>query len=488
MLKRSALACIAVLSVSLPCFAGVAGQGGDITPPLTVQWVFSMGPDPLNTGKPVIKDDVVYVSHRGIAHCLDSITGGEKWQFKPENAAVTTAPVPHGDLVIVGANDGSVHALNAGTGSVVWKFICAGPIAPDPIILNDMLVVGAGQLVYTLNPSTGVAGWVCSLQATAREGPVTDGTMVYFLATDGSVQCVDAIAGRYRWGTLLTAGLRTFRPLVAGGRVIVASGNRVYGVARSGAVAWTAEMPAGVGAAPLVADEYLLVPCADGEIYTLVARSGGPQRHMNYKLEHPLTSTPAVTDTSLAIGTGEGLVLTLDRATGRPNWVYRCRGMDQLPYEASPFGIYAPLLVAEGSLYCLVGSGDLYRFSAAAPDLSGPVFGDFLPEPGSARPGGGYVYSQCSIVDDGTGVDPSSISATMDGAATPVSFDIVTGVASLRDTMLPDGSHIVRVTAKDLRGNEASTEWSFVTDVGLMPTPEQGMAGRAGTGAVGPVF
>jgi hypothetical protein len=46
----------------------------------------------------------------------------------------------------------------------------------------------------------------------------------------------------------------------------------------------------------------------------------------------------------------------------------------------------------------------------------------------------------------------------------------------------------VRVTAKDLRGNEASTEWSFVTDVGLMPTPEQGMAGRAGTGAVGPVF
>jgi outer membrane protein assembly factor BamB len=485
MLARSPLACIAFLVVLLASSAAIAQQTNDIKPPLSVQWVFSMGPDPDNTTPPVIGKDTVYISHRGTAHCLDIITGGERWQFKPENAAVTTTPLIYGELAIVGANDGSLYALRAANGSVAWRFICAGPIAPEPIILNDMLVVGAGELVYTINPSNGQGGWVSPLQAPAKLGPVTDGSMLYFLATDGSVQCVDSTTGRYRWGTLLTPGIRVFAPVVAGSRVVVATGNRVYGVARSGAVAWTAEMPAAVGATPLVADEYLLVPGEDGEIYTLVARSGGPQRHMNFKLDHPVTSTPAATDTMLALGTGEGLIYTLDRRTGKPNWFYRCRDPEQLPYEANPFGIYAPVLINEGSLYCLVGSGDLYRFTASAPDLSGPAIGDFLPEPGSAMPGGEYVYPQCSVVDDGTGVDPNSIMATLDGAPTPVSFDLVTGIAALRDTLLPDGAHIVRITAKDFRGNEASTEWSFITEASLLPSPTQG---ASGIGAASPTY
>jgi len=34
---------------------------------------------------------------------------------------------------------------------------------------------------------------------------------------------------------------------------------------------------------------------------------------------------------------------------------------------------------------------------------------------------------------------------------------------------MADGSHVVKVTAKDYRGNEGSVEWSFLTDESIAP-------------------
>jgi outer membrane protein assembly factor BamB len=385
-----------------------------------------------------------------------------------------------GNTVIVGATNATLYALDTRTGDPVWERICASTISADPALLNGALIVGAGNMVYSLSPESGDATWICSLTSPAMWGPVCDGSMAYFLCHDGSVQCVDAEQGRYRWRSSPVAGHRAFPPTVAGRRVVVASGRSVHGVARSGVVAWTADMPAGVGATPVLADDILYVPCVDGQVYALYARSGAPRRHVVYKVDHPLTSSPAVTDTIVAVGSGVGLLYLFDAASGDVRWIYRCRGPDQLPDEAAEHGIYAPLIAAEGSLYCLTGTGNLYRLTASANDDGGPVFGDFEPEPGSARPGGQSLVATCSVIDDGSGVDPSSVTAFLDGNPVPASLDLATGVITLRAHVLPDGSHIAKVTAKDFRGNEASTEWSFLTDASILPTPEQGLPGQPG--------
>lgn len=485
MRKRLLAGCIALIAfmalVSTAAFAPSAPS--DIAPPLSAQWVFSMGADPMNVARPVIQNDRVYVSHKGVLHCLDNVTGAEKWSFEPEKAGVTTAPVLWKDLIIVGATNAIVYGLDAKTGDPVWEHICASTIAPDPLVFGDMLLVGAGQMVYALSPATGDASWICSLNSTAMAGPISDGSMVYFLCQDGTVQCVDARQGRYRWACRLLTGPRTFRPIVASQRVIVASGNRVYGVARSGAVAWTAEMPAGVGGAPTLVGDVIYVPCVDGKIYILYARSGAPRRSIEYKVDHSMTAPPAVTETVVAAGSADALIYVFDRASGAVKWTYRCRAPDRVANEAAENGIYAPITVAGGSLYCLTGSGDLYRFSASAPDPAGPVFGDFEPEPGSAIPGGQYVRAVCSITDDGTGVDPASVTGSLDGTPLDVTFDPVDGVATLRASIVPDGSHILKVSARDYRGHETSTEWSFVTDVSIIPTPEVTSPGQAGAAA-----
>jgi len=278
----------------------------------------------------------------------------------------------------------------------------------------------------------------------------------------------------------LSTGPRTFQPIVAGGRIIVASGDRVYGVSRSGAVGWTAQMPAGVGGAPTLADDTLYVPCVDGRIYLLSARSGAPHRRPVYQVENSLTAPPAVSESYVVVGTADALIYVLDSVTGEVAWSYRCRGPDRLPNEAAPFGIYSPLIIHEGSLYCLTGDGDLYRFSRAAADLGGPIFGNFTPTPGSALPGGAFYGPQCSVVDDASGINPKSVQAFVDGTPIPATFDPVTGVVALRADPFPDGSHVVKVIATDNRGNESTAEWSFVTDASIMVTAEQRQPGGAG--------
>lgn len=467
---------------ALLCGPAAAGASSGITTPLSVQWVFSMGPDATSLTMPVVREDRVYVSRNGIVHCLDAAAGGQQWQFKPEHGDVTTGPVAFGDLIIVGASDSGLYGLKAATGVVQWKVGCSGPIAPTPIIVNDALMLGAGQMVYSVNPGKGEVNWICAMAAPARYGPATDeaGSMIYFVGQDGSVQCVDATAGRYRWGRRLQTGPQISPPVVGAGRVIVASGRRVYGVARSGGISYTAEMPAGVGPPALVEDT-LYLPSVDGSIYLLRARTGAMvERKARYKIEHALTSSPAVTESYVLVGSADGLVVAFDRSTGAARWIYRCRAPGQLPKEGANYGIYAPLLLTDGALLCLTGSGDLYRFSPSAPDGSGPVFGDFEPEPGSARPGGAYVGAVCSIVDDGSGVDPSSIRMTIDGSPVAVGFEVTTGKASSPSAPLPDGGHVVTVSAKDYRGNAASTEWSFVTSMAIAPEPQPGAPGQPG--------
>lgn len=480
-MQRNAIAALVVsvaLIVLLSGWQSGATARADITAPLSTQWVFSAGEDEANLTTPLMANGRVYATHRGALHCLDNLTGAQQWEFSPENAAVTTGPLSYGETIIVGATNATVYALDAASGDPVWERICAAPIAPTPALLEDVLLVGAGHMVYALSPASGDATWICSLTSSAMSGPVCDGSMAYFLCEDGSVQCVDASQGRYRWTAGLATGPRTFPPTVSHNRVIVASGHRIHCVARSGQVAWTATMPTGIGGAPVIVGDIMYVPCVDGRVYTLYARSGATRHHVVYQVDHPLTSSPAITETMLAVGSGDGLLYVLNATSGQVEWVYRCRAPDQLPNEGIEHGIYAPIVVSQGSLYCLTGGGNLYRFTASAQDGGGPVFGDFEPEPGAARPSGQYILPMCSVVDDGSGVDASSVTAWLDGSPVPTSFDLATGVVSLRGSLLKDGSHIVKVTAKDYRGNEASSEWSFLTDASILAMPEQGVRGQ----------
>jgi len=481
-LRHLATAGFCLLSLALTATASVSAE---LTPPLSVQWTYSMPADPRNTTTPLVHGDRVFLTHLGTIRCLDALTGEEQWNFSPDDASVATSPVAWEDLIIVGATDKSLYALNAATGEQVWERKCAGPIVPDPLVLDDLLMVGAAEMVYAIQPSDGAPVWVCSLEAQAQFGPVTDGSMLYFLCQDTSIQCVDAAKGRFRWRTAFTPGARIFDPVVGNRRVIVATGNLIHGFARSSNIAWSREMPAGVRATPTLVDDIIFVPCVDGQIYTLYAGSGALYRGgTDLKLDDAISAPPLVTNTVVAAGAATGLVYLLDRDSGEVLWSYRCLTPDQFPDEGAEFGIYAPIVGDGDSVYCLTGTGDFFCFSSSAADVAGPAFAQFTPEGGSAQPSGVSLDISVAVSDTGSGVSPSSVRVTLDGVPIDVEFEPASGVASLRPAPLSDGPHIVSVTASDYRGNVASAEWSFLTDASIAPpeTPDRPQSRTGQTG------
>jgi len=499
LLWRAALIALSLLVAAVIVTAAVS----QVKPPMSVQWIYSMG---IATGKPnppLVLGDRVYISHSGTLHCLDTVTGAETWKFKPKAGHVTTAPVAFKNLVMVGADDSEMYALNASDGKPVWDQVCAGVVGGDPIILNDMLVFAAQEMVYGMDPTTGGLKWICSMSAPVSEGPVTDGAMLYFLCQDGSLQSVDATAGRFRWAVRLRTGPGAFPPIVAGQRIIVASGKTLISVSRTGAVSWSADLPLAVGGRPTLVGDQLYVPTVSGElpgagrqaiqrisptqivagagqILVLYPRSGRQQRSAPYAVSGTASSPPLVDAGTLFEGTANALIYALNQETGAVNWIYRCIAADQPLDEASNYGIYTPLAVGGDALYCLAGSGDLYSLSASAPDSAGPVFSHMKPESSDALPGARPVDVIFTVTDQATGVDPASIQVTYDGTPVQTEFEPTSGEVRFHVRSPKDGVHIVKAMAKDYRGNGHTDQWSFLTDASIKP-PASTQPGRGTT-------
>jgi hypothetical protein len=227
-------------------------------------------------------------------------------------------------------------------------------------------------------------------------------------------------------------------------------------------------MPAGIGGRIAVVDDTIYVPCVDGQVYTLHARSGRARRGAEYRVEGAVTAMPLVTESLVILGTSGSLVYALDRETGSVRWVYRCRAPEQFVDDAAAFGIYAPLTTADGTLYVLTGGGDLYSFTANAADAAGPQFAELKPPPGEGL-GDGSVTISVAAFDDGCGVKADSVTLAVDGKPLTVRYDLPSGVATALFSQPQDGSHVVKVTVADYRGNVASREWSFLTDESLKP-------------------
>jgi len=71
---------------------------------------------------PLVSDDAVYVTDaQGETYRLDPATGTRTWEFALNEGVLRTAPIAVGDHVLVGTVDGSLVALEASGGDLVWR-------------------------------------------------------------------------------------------------------------------------------------------------------------------------------------------------------------------------------------------------------------------------------------------------------------------------------------------------------------------------------
>jgi outer membrane protein assembly factor BamB len=134
-----------------------------------------------------------------------SASGAQAWEYRAASA-ITAGPVFSGDLVIFGAADGRLLALDH-TGKPVWEFAAEGAIAADPAEADGRVYFGTEErFLYCLNAATGKKRWVRSIQGALLHPALIHGrrlavpasnSVIYFLSRrGGSILSWEAVPSR----------------------------------------------------------------------------------------------------------------------------------------------------------------------------------------------------------------------------------------------------------------------------------------------------
>ncbi|MBN1510806.1 MAG: PQQ-binding-like beta-propeller repeat protein [Phycisphaerae bacterium] len=212
------------------------------------RWVYEAG-RPVY-GWPVIDGDTAFVGDNGgRMHAISLADGSKRWVFERADFSIESRPAVWKDLVVFGAWDGYLYAVDKSTGKLRWKSL--GPKSSDggaaryyapadcgPIVVEEALFVcdrgyrlgkydPDGKLVSTWD--AGVAGIV----------PAADGRHFYARTTESHVRKYDG-SGQVIWDKEVPAGRFPIPPTEQDGRLYICSNTGLLSVldARDGKTLW----------------------------------------------------------------------------------------------------------------------------------------------------------------------------------------------------------------------------------------------------------
>jgi outer membrane protein assembly factor BamB len=133
---------------------------------------------------PVVSDETPYFSAwDGTVHARDPQMEATKWNVSL-GTPLSTSPTVVGNRVIVGTAEGSVTALSAANGGVLWTArVEGGVISARPTVADGLVFVGNGQgVVSALDLASGALRWSYDLGGEIL-GEMAWGRGVLFMAS-----------------------------------------------------------------------------------------------------------------------------------------------------------------------------------------------------------------------------------------------------------------------------------------------------------------
>jgi outer membrane protein assembly factor BamB len=170
------------------------------------------------------RNQVIVGSNDFNVYAADADTGAERWRFHTDGEIKGRVVMDEASTCFVASFDGFLYSLDARTGSLLWKRKLGNRLYFDPLILEDLVVVGSySWRVVALERATGtirgiattggrVLGGACLL----RDNAVAVGS------ADGCVYLFDGTSGEALWQHRTDAPVRT-TPNVLGNQLVVPS-------------------------------------------------------------------------------------------------------------------------------------------------------------------------------------------------------------------------------------------------------------------------
>ena len=491
----TAISAVAVGKAHVDFYRGGIGHTGvaeeKLSAPLSVLWRHTTAYAKNNPASPVYGADTVYFASGGALYALNASDGTTKWRYPADGKAHADfggTPALAGGFLYAADDNGQVYKLDAATGKETWTAKLEGALRSAPVVSGGLVYLGStSDHCYALSAETGAVAWDEPTEGAITASPTITGGLVVFTSTDNHVYSLNARTGRKAWSVTFDSDPSIVPVVYDGAVVYVTAGDTIYRLDPSSGVRRTPiTLPTTVSSAPTVSGDTLYTIAQNNTLYALTLTGS---KRWQAALIGSSTAPPLLAGSLLLVASEGGVLSGYDSASGRLAWRYvmQASATDSQPkYPAA--NVYAAPIVAAGTLYVVSDDGSLTAFRSDAPDHIAPEMSQMIPASGATvrsegAQGQGLTYGAL-LVDDGSGIDPASVSLLMDGEP-DTQAQYHAGQNAVYDTPvepLKEGVHLITIKASDWRGNTTSQTWSFtVSDQG-----RGGFFGGPGGGPFGP--
>lgn len=263
--------------------------------------------------------------------------------------------------VFFGTNENRFFALDAGTGSLVWKDSVAGMFETypggfqynTPQLVNGIIyAANTSGIIFGFDPATGMIKSQFRPGGPVATTPAIANGTLFFGSDDHNFYAVDLATGSTKW-SVPTGWPTDSGPTVSDG-IVYFGADYMYALdAATGAVKWKFFLnPATIMAAPLVNNGVVYIGSENDSLYALDAATGGVK--WRARADNTLAqSTPTISNGILYIGAESGSLFAFDTATGTQQW-------KALPGAS----VYDQPLVYNNTVYVTADDGNLYAVNA----------------------------------------------------------------------------------------------------------------------------
>jgi outer membrane protein assembly factor BamB len=319
------------------------------------------------------------------------------WRFKA-GAPVRSTPVAGADRIYFANAKGQVFAVDA-HGQEVWRKSFLQPTRNDrtpreevfdaPLVFVDGLVVAgsASGIVYALDAATGDECWKVDLDGTvlgaptfAVSGTADNEAVRLFIIEQGAgvLHCLNARTGDSIWQSEGVDRCDA-SPGIGGGVVVFGSCAAALHIFSADSGEMLREIPidddSQVAGGVVIIGDAAFSGSRSGKVLQVNTKTGAVGWVNEDSLDE-VFSTPAVNDAWVVVGSADGQVYGLDRATGEQRWAFGTDGEFSSPVIAGD----KVLACSEGTLHLLrlADGGELWSHEVSDAVTSPAVAGELV--------------------------------------------------------------------------------------------------------------
>jgi len=280
---------------------------------------------------------------------VDRQTGEAKKTFRLKGVGGMSQPVVAGDLLYIGAADGSFRAFDRHSGEPKWqigrkdyRLYHTTPAAVDGVVyFNGVEAINPSGGLHAVDALTGDSKWTFKVKGPGTAA-VADGVL-YFGAGDNNLHAVNSETGQEIWRFKASDYIRT--PVIMNGRIFFSDrSNDLYAVdLKSGKELWRGAKKNKV--ATLLAAYRGLVYYGGryGSLFAVDADTG--EEKWSYSTTQPCLR-PVVANGIVYSATPDKVIFAVNAETGQEKWRYKTK-----------HPLYAPPVVGDGVIYFMDEEG-----------------------------------------------------------------------------------------------------------------------------------